>query len=271
MTMEFVRKRRVLLGTILFDLFLLWTVVRFVVGGWERAVHMMVQGPTVWGCILLALICLALIRSDFRTDLPLYLSAFSLAYWLEWWGTTRGLWTYSGNQTPPIGEIFLWGICLLSVYHAHLILRGTGKKKRGTVAEWIMMTLLFILPLAGLVLTWNFILRVDWMRHLDFHSVAAVALAAFLIVKDFDLRETFWIFAVGTFLGGLLETLGTASGRYAYLSGQGAPLMVGPAWGVICVVMVKFGYQIRKGSHRAISLLTSGLSSPKAAQEPEEA
>ena len=54
------------------------------------------------------------------------------------------------------------------------------------------------------------------------------------------------ILAVWTFLGGLLETMGTGSGRYAYLSGTGAPLMVGPIWGVTCVVMVKFGYQIRK-------------------------
>ena len=36
--MEFLKRRYVVLGTILFDLFLLWTVVHFVFGGWERTV-----------------------------------------------------------------------------------------------------------------------------------------------------------------------------------------------------------------------------------------
>lgn len=259
--MESLRRRYVILGTVLFDLFILWTVIRFVLGGWDRAVYLYSHGPLLWAGIILTLVVLTLIRSDFRTDIPMYLSAFALAYWLEWWGTTRGVWTYTGDQKPPLGEIFLWGICLLSVYHVNLVFLGKGETEKergkGSCWTWFMVLALFVLPLIGLVLTWKFIISVNWMNYFDCHSVAAVVLASFLILKDFELGETFWVFVGGTFLGGLLETLGTASGRYAYLSGQGAPLMVGPIWGVTCVVMVKLGYRIRNGFFKAAEHLSS--------------
>jgi hypothetical protein len=147
------------------------------------------------------------------------------------------------------------------VYHTNLLFQGRGKEKKergkGKYWTWFMILALFVLPLIGLVLTWKFIISVNWMKYFDHHSVIAVVLASFLILKDFELRETFWVFVGGTFLGGLLETLGTASGRYAYLSGQGAPLMVGPVWGVICVVMVKLGYQIRNVFSKAVAYLGS--------------
>jgi hypothetical protein len=253
-TMEFLKRRCVLLGTILFDVFLLWTVVHFVLGGWERTLRVCSKGPLIWGLVVLALVLLTLLKSDFRADVPMYVSAFSLAYWLEWWGTTRGVWTYSGNQTPPIQEIFLWGICLLSVFHGSLLFPGRWGRKMERYANWGMILVLFVLPLVGFVLTWRFIVRVDWTKHFDLHSVIAVVFASVLILKDFNLKETFLVFVGGAFLGGLLETLGTASGRYAYLSGQGAPLLVGPIWGVICVVMVKFGHLIRKAAARTLSL-----------------
>lgn len=244
--MNFLKRHHVVLGTILFDLFLLWTVVTFVFGGWDRTVRIFSSGRTLWGWIILFLVALNLIRSDFRADIPMYVSAFGLAYWLEWWGTTRGVWTYSTNQTPPLGEIFLWGICLLSVFHTSLLFLGKGERDRGRYATWVMALVLCGLPLIGLILTWKFIISVDWMKYFDIHSVVAVVFAAVLILKDFDLKQTFLVFVGGTFLGGFLESLGTGSGRYAYLSGTGAPLMVGPVWGVTCVVMVKFGYQIKK-------------------------
>lgn len=256
--MEFLKRRHVVLGTILFDLLLLWTVFRFVLGGWERMVRVY-SAPTVWGGVILVLVVLNLIKSDFRTDIPMCLSAFGLAYWLEWWGTTRGVWTYSTHQTPPLGEIFLWAICLLSVFHTSLLLIGKGERKKGKYTTWVMILVLCILPLIGLILTWKFIISVDWMKYFDLHSVVAVVFAAVLILKDFDLKQTFLVFVGGTLLGGFLETLGTGSGRYAYLSGTGAPLMVGPIWGVTCVVMVKFGYQLKKGASRAISLLLVSL------------
>jgi hypothetical protein len=109
------------------------------------------------------------------------------------------------------------------------------------------------------------------MDYFDLHSLVAVVFASVLILKDFDLKETFLIFVVATFWGGLLETLATGSGRYAYLSGQSAPLLVGPIWGVICLVMVKFGYQIRKGASKAISRLSSGHPPVPDSEEVREA
>ncbi len=253
MTMGFFKRHYVVLGTILFDLLLLWSMVHFVLGGWERTVRLYSRGPAVWAVIILGLAVFTLLKSDFRTDVPMYLSAFGLAYWLEWWGTTRGVWTYSGNRTPPLPEIFLWGVCLLSVFHVSLLLGGKSGQKGGKSVKRLMVLALAVLPLIGLVLTWKFIISVNWMKYFDLHSVVAVVFASILIIKDFDLKESFLTFVAGTFLGGLLESLGTASGRYAYLSGQGAPLLVGPIWGLICVVMVRFGHEIRKACSRVLA------------------
>jgi hypothetical protein len=254
--MEFLKRKYALLLTILFDLYLLWTVGEFVLGGWERTLRIYSRMPSLWGMIILVLVVFTLIKSDFRTDIPMYVSAFGLAYWVEWWGTTRGVWTYSGHQTPPLPEVFFWGICLLSVFHARLLIMGKGERRKWKYATPAMILILLVLPLVGFVLTWEFITSVDWMDYFDLHSVVAVVFASVVILKDFDLEETFLIFVIATFLGGLLETLGTGSGRYAYLSGQKAPVLVGPIWGGICLVMVKFGYQIRKAASKAISLLS---------------
>ncbi len=253
--MEFLRRHYVTLGTLLFDLFLVYTIVFVILGGWGRAVRIYSPMPSLWGWIILALAALTLIKSDFRNDVPMYLSALGLAYWLEWWGTTRGVWSYSGNQTPPLGEIFLWGICLLSVFHASLLVPGKWEGWKGKYSTRAMVLVLVVLPVVAFILTWKFIISVDWTKYFDLHSVAAVVFASVFILKDFDLKQTFLVFVGGTFLGGLLETLGTASGRYAYLSGTGAPLMVGPIWGVTCVVMVKFGYQLKKAASKMIVLV----------------
>ena len=66
-------------------------------------------------------------KSDVKNDLPLFVAALILGFWGEWWGTTRGLWTYLTRLNPPLNIIFLWGVGLLTIYHLHLILSGFSK------------------------------------------------------------------------------------------------------------------------------------------------
>lgn len=253
--MEYLKKHYVVLGTVLFDLFLLWVILRFNLGGWAKAIRFFSQRLTVWGAVLICIAFLSLYKSDFRTDVPLFLSAFLLAYWLEWWGTTRGVWTYLSKATPPIGVIFFWGICLVAVYHLHLVFRRKAEKKEGQRLTWRKMLALCVVPGIALVFAWKGFLQLDWAKHFDLHSVAAILLGGFLILNRFDPMETLWIFLVAAGLGGLLESLATAGGSYRYVTGEGMPLFVPLAWGMICVAMVKLGYLVQEALRRGISLV----------------
>lgn len=254
---EFLKRHQVLIGTVLFDLFLLWIILRFELGGWERAVRYLSQGLTVWGAVILGIVFITLYRSDFRRDVPLFVSAFLLGYWLEWWGTTRGVWTYASKETPPMGVVFFWGICLVAVYHFHLVFRRGRQKEEEKILTWPKMLVLSAVLGIAVIFAWKGFSQLDRTKHFDIHSIAAIALGGFLILRGFDPIETLLIFLIGAGLGGLLESLATAAGSYRYVTGQGIPLFVAPFWGMTCVVMVKLAYLIRDGVHRGISIVSS--------------
>lgn len=252
---EFLKRHCVVIGTLLFDLFLLWVILRFELGSWEYAVRYFSRGLTVWGVVILCIVLLTLYKSDFRMDIPLFVSAFVLGYWLEWWGTTRGVWTYSSKETPPIGVVFFWGICLVAVYHFHLVFRGKRQKREGKNLTWPKMLVLCVVLGVALAFAWKGFAQLDRTKHFDIHSVAAIVVGGFLILRGFDPIETLLVFLIGGGLGGLLEYLATAAGTYRYVTGQGIPQFVAPFWGMTCVVMVKLAYLIRAGLRRCISLM----------------
>ena len=109
------------------------------------------------------------------------------------------MWAYSGNRTPPLGEIFLWGICLLSVFHGSILFLGKGERKRGKYATWGMVLVLGVLPLIGFILTWKFIISVDWMKYFDLHSVVAlVPLASVAVAVASRVASPWMTLAVGS-------------------------------------------------------------------------
>ena len=250
--MRFLKTHYETLATLLFDLFLLWVILRFALGGWERTIRLLPSQGLAVLAELLIMVSLTLVKSNYRNDVPLFLSAFVLAYWGEWWGTTRGVWAYYGRETPPLYVVFTWGVCLLTVYHLDLLLRGGERKREGKHGSWIQKLSLFALPAIGLVLTWEGIIKIDWMKVVDIHAIAGVLVACFLILKDFDWNETFWIFISGTLLGGLYEYLGTATGNWQYAIGEGMPILIAPLWGMACVAMVKLGFLVRDGFCRIV-------------------
>ena len=255
--MRFLRKHYATLATILFDLFLLWVILHFAMGGWERTIRLLPsQGLTVWLEILIT-VFLTLVKSNFRNDVPLFLSAFVLAYWGEWWGTTRGVWSYSCGESPPLYVVFTWGVCLLTVYHLYLILRGRQRKREDQHVTWIQKLSLFALPAIGLLLTWKGILQVDWTKAMDIHVISGILVGSFLILRHFDWDETFWIFLCGTLLGGLYEYMGTATENWKYATGEGMPILIAPLWGMACVAMVKLGFLVRSGFYRIVGALSS--------------
>ena len=254
---EFLKRHHVITGTVLSDLFLLWVILRFELGGWERGARYFSQGLTLWGFVIVCIVFFTLYKSDFRTDVPLFLSAFVLGYWLEWWGTTRGVWTYASKETPPVGVVFFWGICLVAVYHFHLVFRRRRQKGQEKVLTWPKMLVLGAVLGIAVVFAWKGFAQLDRTKHFDVHSIVAIIVGGLLILKGFDPIETLWIFLIGAGLGGLLESLATEAGTYRYVTGQGIPLFVAPFWGMTCVVMVKLAYLIRDGVQRGLSLVGS--------------
>jgi len=262
--LSYLKRNSPLIGTLLFDLFLLWILIRYGNEGLSLFFQRLTDvGSSSWFTTYTVL-TLILIKSDVRDDLPLFAAALILGFWGEWWGTTQGLWTYYTRQTPPVGIVFMWGVGLLTVYHLHLfisrILPAFIPKQKLPVTP-IKLAIIVLLLLAGFALTWKGIVKINWLQHVDIHFVLAGMVTGFLFFRNFDTNETFSIFLCGTLLGGLYEYCGTSIGGWSYATGQGLPLVIAPLWGIACVAMIKLGFLIKQGVIKLIGLLIPQMKS----------
>ena len=71
-------------GTLLADLFFLWVIVRYAMGGWQLGLYLLTQNGIIPWLILAGVLFLLLYRSDYRTDRPIFIAAVPLGYWGEW-------------------------------------------------------------------------------------------------------------------------------------------------------------------------------------------
>jgi hypothetical protein len=239
------KKTWTIIGTLLADLFFLWVIVKYGMGGWQLGLRLLTHNGIIPWLILLGVLFLLLYRSDYRTDLPIFVAAMALGYWGEWWGTTRGLWTYWNEQTPPAYLPPLWGIGLLTVYRSHLLLIGLSKTET-LFSRWLKVASFVALPGLAFAKSWPLLAQVDWAAALDAHFYAGLLIAWGLILFRFDLNETFWLYLCGTVLGGTYEYLGTSWGEWRYVTGEVPPLWIAPLWGLASVAMVKLGVIVRK-------------------------
>jgi hypothetical protein len=225
--------------TLLADLFLLWVLYHFGLGGWQSAVFLLTRlGPLLW-LILAGVVFLVLYRSDYRYDVPLFLAGLGLGYWGEWWGTTRGVWTYWNGATPPLYLPPLWGIGVLTVARLASLAGGLHKKGLPAWAKAGMAASFFALPALAFARSWPLLAAVDWRGRLDGHFLAGLLVAAVLFLAGFDWRENFIIFLSGTLLDGAYEFLGTRWGEWRYITGEAPPLWIAPLWGFAAVAMVR--------------------------------
>jgi hypothetical protein len=231
--------------TLLSDLFFLWVLFYFGLGGWEGAVFLLTRFGVLPWAILAGVLFLLLYRSDFRTDLPLFAAGFALGYWGEWWGTTRGVWAYWNSAAPPDYLPPLWGIGLLTVYRLSLFLSPWLKRGLPRGVDGALKASFVVLPLLALARSWPLLAVVDWRARLDAHFFAGLVVAAVLILYRFDLRQAFPLYLCGTLLGGVYEYLGTAWGEWAYITGEVPPLWIAPLWGLAAVAMVKLALGVR--------------------------
>jgi hypothetical protein len=237
--------------TFLAYFFFLWVIFRYALGGWETAQLLLTQiGLPAW--IALAVVCaLVLYRSDYRADVPLFIAAYALGYWGEWWGTTRGVWTYWNHATPPDYLPPLWAIGLLTVTHLRTLVQATSHyilDHKGTKAQrilpvfvpsWFKVLMLMALPALAFAYSAPRLAAVDWSGRLDANFFVGVGAGIALLLYRFDIDETFGLYVCGILLGGTYEWLGTWMREWTYITREVPPLWIIPLWGLACVAMVK--------------------------------
>jgi hypothetical protein len=223
--------------TILADLFFAWVLLHFGMGGWGGLSVLLDDFGLMPWLLLVGVMFLLFFRSDYRTDIPLFISGLALGYWGEWWGTTREVWTYWNDATPPDYLPPLWGIGLLTVNRLSSFVEPLFDRDLPKWSRWGMATSFFVLPLVTLMASWDRLSFVDWSGRLDLHFFAGLLVAVVLIGHCFNLRRAFPLFLSGTLLGGVYEYLGTSSGEWVYITGEVPPLWIAPLWGLASVAM----------------------------------
>lgn len=223
--------------TLLFDLFLLWVVYHYALGGWP-GVSFLLNHAGIVPWLVLALVCaLLLYRSDYRMDAPLFLAGILLGYWGEWWGTTRGVWTYWNGAQPPDYLPPLWGLGLITVFRLGSWLQSRLPGRPSRLARWVMGGSLVLIPFTAFAASWPQLLSVDWRGRLDGHFLAGIAAAGILLGYRFELTRVFSLFVCGTLLGGFYEALGTTLGEWVYITAETPPLWIAPLWGLAAAAM----------------------------------
>jgi hypothetical protein len=238
--------------TLLADLFFVWVLVHFGMGSLENGLALLVYfGP--WSWLVLGLVVFLLLwRSNWRSDLPLFLAGWGLGYWGEWWGTTRGVWAYWNGAMPPDYLPPLWGLGLLTVYRLAGLLGPALDRPLLAWARRLMALSFVALPLLALLLQLPLLRAVDWRGRLDLHFLAGLLAGAALIAYRFDLRRAFALYLCGMLLGGLYETLGTQMGEWAYITGEQPPLWIVPLWGLAAVAMTSLAEILRVCVRKAV-------------------
>lgn len=235
----FFQNNRHYIFTALADLGFIWVLVYFGMGGLENGWLLLTSfGWWPWALFGMVLFLL-LYRSDYRSDLPLFLAGLALGYWGEWWGTTRGVWTYYNGATPPDYLPPLWGLGLLTVYRlAGFLVPAVTRWGQGNWTRRLMLASFLILPATALLFSWQALATVEWRGRLDGHFLAGLLAAALLLRYRFDLPQAFAMYVCGMLLGGLYEYLGTSSGEWVYITGEIPPLWIVPLWGLATVAMM---------------------------------
>jgi len=227
------------LYTLLSDLFFLWVIYYFGLGGWDNSRLLLFHyGAAPW--IILLFVCtLVFSKSDYRIDLPVFVAAVILGYWGEWWGTTRGLWTYWDLSTPPLYLPPLWGIGVITIIHfKELCFHWLNRN----IPDWLWKlgsSSFVLIPVTAFLHSRHLLATIDWSNKLDFHFWAGVMTGVFLVVVEMKWKETLLLYLCGTFIGGIYEYLGTSWGEWTYITGEIPPLWIAPLWGYATVAMSK--------------------------------
>ena len=77
---------------------------------------------TSWVVLALMIGVTVTVRRGSR-DLPLFLAGAAIGWWLEYWGTTSGCWTYYTGGTPPLVTAFAHGMATVAFERGVLLVQ----------------------------------------------------------------------------------------------------------------------------------------------------
>ncbi len=238
-------------ATLLSDLFCLWILLHYGFGGVLQALPLLRAAGWIGWPLFGLVVFLLLYRSDYRRDLPLLLAGYALGYWGEWWGTTRGVWTYWNNAQPPDYLPPLWAVGLITVVRLAGLLRPwlvrLWQRRPSPFLRRLAVASFALLPLAALLVRLPLLARYDWSQRLDGHFFAGLVVGALLVTWRFELRRALPVYLCGMLLGGLYEALGTWIHEWTYLTGEIPPLWIIPLWGLAAVAMERLADQLGAG------------------------
>jgi hypothetical protein len=231
--------------TLLCDIFFLWVLLYYGLGGVQQAAWLLTRLGILPWLLLAGVIFLLLYRSDWRSDLPLFVAGWALGYWGEWWGTTRGVWTYWNGAQPPVYLPPLWGLGLVTVYRLSRFVEPALPQPLPRWLKGLMAGSFIVLPLAAFAWSAPALSAVNWSGRLDAHFGAGLLVGIGLVVYRFELRRAFPIYLCGLLLGGLYEALGTRFGEWSYITAEQPPLWIAPLWGLASLAMVNLAEMVR--------------------------
>jgi len=224
-TPEKIKRKRINLG--FYTILVLLCLYGFVSGGylWKSSIEFSLG-------FLLAIILGALFSMRMKTKhmVAAILSSIVVAYLVERFAVTAGMWRYLDNATPPLFALFAIPIFVIFIIGISYFLQRAFAyvKLSGRKLRYVP----YVLVLTGFVafLYFEGYLGVISLYMSIIYAVFAVLGLFHNIRSPLEWNLSFAIVAV-TF-GGIMELLGAVSGFWSYAFGEGMPVILSLAWAI---------------------------------------
>jgi hypothetical protein len=88
--------------------------------------------------LLFGVFLLSFTWSNLKRDLFVFISGSLFGLMVEWYGISRGIWSYpNGEQLPPLLMIISWGFVSLIIVHFSLIFNFIEQKEEHVIRKWL--------------------------------------------------------------------------------------------------------------------------------------
>jgi hypothetical protein len=224
-TSEKIQRKRTNLG--FYSIVVLLSLFGFVAGGylWKATIEFSLG-------YLFAMIFggLFVMRMKTKHMVAAILSSIAVAYLVERFAVTAGMWRYYDNAAPPLFALFAIPIFVITIIGISYFLQRAFAyvKLNGRKFRYVP----YVLVLTGFVafLYFEGYLGIISLYMSVIYVVFAVLGLSYNIRSPLEWNLSFAVVAV-TF-GGIMELLGSMSGLWSYAFGEGMPVFLSLAWAI---------------------------------------
>ena len=241
-TSDKIKRKRTNLG--FYSIIVLLSIYGFVSGGyiWKSSIEFSLG-------FLFAIIFGGLFSMRIKTKhmVAAILSSIVVAYLVERFAVTAGMWRYYDNAAPPLFALFSIPIFVIFIIgmsyflqRAFAYIKLNGKKFRYVPFALVLAGFITFLYFEGYLLIISFYMSI-------IYAVFAVLGLFHNIRAPLEWNLSFAVVAV-TF-GGIMELLGAMSGLWSYAFGEGMPVFLSLAWAInawaACGISQIVGFNLR--------------------------